>query len=134
MDHEPASFDIPGLIFQAKVTKFGTKTGLKMLININSGFFHNQQKKMAIFLRILQLCTRLLSSYDSDLGPFCSRLQLCTRPPSYDSDLGPFCSRQLWGLPSSAGYFYNKAAPKHGQHCYSVRRSFSGALAWGPFY
>ena len=58
------------------------------------------------FFRILQLCTRLLSSYDSDVGPFCSRLQLCTRfPSSYVSDLGPFCFRQLRGLPSSDGYF-----------------------------
>ena len=43
--NEPASFGILGLIFQAKVTKFGTKVGLKMLININSGFFHSRQKK-----------------------------------------------------------------------------------------
>ena len=100
--NEPASFGIPGVIFQAKVTKFGTKVGLKMLININSGFFHNQQKKLgANFFHILQLGTRLPSSYDSDLGPFCSRLQLCTRlPSSYDSDLEPLCSRQLRGLPS----------------------------------
>ena len=56
-----------------------------MLINRNSTFFHNRQKKiLAIFFRILQLCT-------------------C--PFSYDSDLGPFCSRQLRGLPSSDGYF-----------------------------
>ena len=34
--NEPASFGIPGLIFQAKVTKLGTKVGLNMLININS--------------------------------------------------------------------------------------------------
>ena len=27
-------------------------------------------------------------------------------PFSHDSDLGPFWSRQLWGLPSSDGYFY----------------------------
>ena len=76
-----------------------------MLININSGFIHNQQKILAIFFHILQLCTRLPSSYDSGLGPFCSKLQLCTwLPSSYDSDLGPFCSRQLRGLPSSDGY------------------------------
>ena len=37
--NEPASFGIPVLIFQAKVTKFVTKVGLKMLININSFFF-----------------------------------------------------------------------------------------------
>ena len=36
-------------------------------------------------------------------------MQLCTRLlSSYDSDLGPFCSRQLRGLPSSDGYFYWK--------------------------
>ena len=44
MDHgpfnEPASFSIPGLIFQAEVTKSVTKVGLQMLININSGFFY----------------------------------------------------------------------------------------------
>ena len=47
MDHvnEPASFGIPGLIFQAKFTKFGTRVGLKMLININSGFFFIIGKK-----------------------------------------------------------------------------------------
>ena len=28
------------------VTKFGIKVGLKMLININSWFFHNRQKKI----------------------------------------------------------------------------------------
>ena len=44
--NEPASFRIPGLIFQTKVTKFGTKVGLKMLINIHSGLFHNRQKKI----------------------------------------------------------------------------------------
>ena len=67
-----------------------------MLINISSGFFHNLEKKiLANFFSHLQLCTHL-SSYDSDLRPFCSRLQLCTRlPSSYDSDLGPFCSRQM---------------------------------------
>ena len=77
-----------------------------MLININSVFFHNRQKKLANFYLILQLSTRLPSSYDSDLGPFFRILQLCTRlPSSYDSDLGPFCSSRLWGLPSSDGYF-----------------------------
>ena len=62
-----------------------------MLININSGFFHNLQKKiLANFFRILQLSIRLPFSYDSDLGPFFRILQLCTRLPSYDADLGPF--------------------------------------------
>ena len=62
---------------------------------------------MAILFRILQLSTRLPSSYDSDLGPFFHILQLCTRLPfSYDSELRPFCSRQLRGLPSSDGYFW----------------------------
>ena len=41
--NEPASFDIPELIFQARVTKFGTKVGLNMLINISSAFIHNRQ-------------------------------------------------------------------------------------------
>ena len=36
--NDPASFGISGLIFQAKFTQFGTKVGLKMLININSVF------------------------------------------------------------------------------------------------
>ena len=45
--NEPASFGIPELIFQAKVTKFGTKVGLNKSINISSGFFQNQ-----IFVRI----------------------------------------------------------------------------------
>ena len=77
-----------------------------MLINKNSGFFHNQKKNLANILHILQLTTRLPSSYDSHVGPFFRILQLCTRlPSSYDSDLGPFCSRQLRGLPSSDGYF-----------------------------
>ena len=67
-----------------------------MLINVNSGFFHNEQKKnLAIFFRILKLSTRLPSSYDSDLGPFFRILQLCTHlPSSYYSDLGPFFSKQ----------------------------------------
>ena len=43
--NEPASFDIPELIFQAKMTKFGIKVDLNMLINISSGLFHNHQKK-----------------------------------------------------------------------------------------
>ena len=104
--NEPASFGIPGLIFQAKVTKFSTKVGLKMLININSVFFFIISKKKAIFFRILQLCTRLPSFDNSDLRPFFCILQLCTRLPAfYDSDLGPFSSRQLRGLPSSDGYF-----------------------------
>ena len=69
--NEPASFGIPGLIFEAKGTKFCTAVGFQMLININSGFIHNQQKIfLANFFRILQPCTRLPSSYDSDLGPF----------------------------------------------------------------
>ena len=46
--NEPVSFGIPGLIFQAKVTKFGTKVGLKMLININSESFHNWQNKIFV--------------------------------------------------------------------------------------
>ena len=41
--NEPASLGIPELVFQAKVTKFGTKVGQNMLINISSGFFHNCQ-------------------------------------------------------------------------------------------
>ena len=53
--NEPASFDIPELIFQAKVTKFGTNVRLNMLININSGFFHNHQNKFwGIFFRIFE--------------------------------------------------------------------------------
>ena len=48
--NEPAAFGIPELIFQARVTKFGTKVGLNMVINISSGFFHSRQKKfLAIF-------------------------------------------------------------------------------------
>ena len=47
MDHlmsdEPASFDIPELIFQALVTNFGILVGLNMFINISSGFFHSRQ-------------------------------------------------------------------------------------------
>ena len=34
--NEPASFGIPELIFQARVTKFGTKVGLNM-VSISSG-------------------------------------------------------------------------------------------------
>ena len=57
-----------------------------MFININSFFFIIGQKKiLANFFSILQLCTRL--------------------PSSYDSDLGPSSSRKLRGLPSSDGYF-----------------------------
>ena len=93
-----------------------------MWINISSGFYHNRQKIIfgEFFFCILQLCTRLLTSYDSDLGPFCSRLQLCTRfPSSYDSDLGPFCSRQLRGLPCSDGYFFIRPFEK--RTYYAVR-------------
>ena len=105
--NELASFGIPGLIFQAKATKFGTKVGLNMLINISSGFFIIAKNILGKFFFAFCNFAHVSSSYDSDLGPFCSRLQLCTRlPSSYDSDLGPFCSRQLQGLPSSDGYFY----------------------------
>ena len=56
--NEPASFGIPELIFQARVTKFGTKVGLNMLIDISSRFFHNRQKKiLAIFFSIFKLRT-----------------------------------------------------------------------------
>ena len=48
--NEPASFGIPELIIQAKVTKYGTKVGINMLINISSVFFHNSQKKIGDFL------------------------------------------------------------------------------------
>ena len=50
---------IAGLIFQAKVTKFGTNVGLSMLVNISSGFYHmcQKKKKELNFLHILQLCT-----------------------------------------------------------------------------
>ena len=54
--NEPASFGIPKLFFQAKVTKFRTKVGLNMLINISSGFFIIAIK-MAISFRIFQLRT-----------------------------------------------------------------------------
>ena len=40
---EPTSFDIPELIFQAEVTKFGIKVGLNMLSNISSLFLHSRQ-------------------------------------------------------------------------------------------
>ena len=56
--NEPASFDIPGLIYQAKVTKFGTKVGLNILININSGFFHIQQKKI-----LVNFCSHFATSH-----------------------------------------------------------------------
>ena len=46
--NEPDSFGIPGLIFYAKVTKFGTNVGLSMLININFGFYQNLQQKWQI--------------------------------------------------------------------------------------
>ena len=60
--NEPASLGIPGLIFQAKVTKFGTKVGLKMFISINSRYFHNQQKKiLASFFHILQFRIRQIT-------------------------------------------------------------------------
>ena len=56
--NEPASFGIPELIFQAKVTTFGTKVGLNMLINISSGFSHNCQINFwRILFRIFQLRT-----------------------------------------------------------------------------
>ena len=41
--NEPASFGIPELIFQVKVTKFGIQVGLNMVINISSAFTHNRQ-------------------------------------------------------------------------------------------
>ena len=37
--NEPASFGIPGFIFQAKDTKFGTNVGLNMLITVSSKFY-----------------------------------------------------------------------------------------------
>ena len=53
---EPGSFGIPELIFQAKVTKFSTKVGLNMLINMSSGFPHSRQKKFwQFFFRIFEL-------------------------------------------------------------------------------
>ena len=48
--NELTSFGIPGLIFQAKVTKFGTHVGLNMVIAISSGFNDISKKK---FLQIL---------------------------------------------------------------------------------
>ena len=60
---EPGSFSIPGLIFQAKVTKFGRNIGLNMFINISPGFYHNHQKKMANFLRIIQLRTLKIHNF-----------------------------------------------------------------------
>ena len=73
---------------------------IKMLVNWKSGFFHNRQKLLAnFFSHFVTLHTSPLF-LDYHLGPFCSRLQLCTRlPSSQDSDLGHFCSRQLRGLP-----------------------------------
>ena len=61
--NEPINFGIPGLIFEAKVSKFGTNVGLMMLINIDSGFYHNCQK----FLENLQLgaLTIIISSLTS---------------------------------------------------------------------
>ena len=57
--NEPASLGIPGLNFQAEVTKFGRNVELNMLINISSRFYQNCQKKkkkMAnYFFRIFQL-------------------------------------------------------------------------------
>ena len=41
--NEPASFGIPELIFQVKVTKFCIQVGLNMVINISSAFIHNRQ-------------------------------------------------------------------------------------------
>ena len=41
---EPGSFGIPGLIFQAKITKSCTNGGgLNMLISMSSGFYHIHQ-------------------------------------------------------------------------------------------
>ena len=46
----------------ARTFKFGTKVGLKMLININSVYFHNRQKKiLAHFFPIWQFCTRKIT-------------------------------------------------------------------------
>ena len=51
--NDPVPFGIPELIFQARVTKCGTKVGLNMLINIS--FIHNRQIGfLAIFFRIFQ--------------------------------------------------------------------------------
>ena len=56
--NEPASFDLPELNFQAKVTKFCTWVVLNMLININSGFCHTCQIQiLAFFFRLFQLRT-----------------------------------------------------------------------------
>ena len=51
---------IPGLIFQAKVTKLGTHVGLNMLIDINAECYHyqnNNNKNLAKLLRVFELRT-----------------------------------------------------------------------------
>ena len=71
--NEQASFGIPGLIFQAKATKFGTKVGLNMLININSVFFIVAKKKclanFCIFCDFAHGKSMLLFLPRSPLGP-----------------------------------------------------------------
>ena len=47
--YEPASHGIPGIIFQAKVTKCGTNIWWNTLIDISSGFYQHHQKILAIF-------------------------------------------------------------------------------------
>ena len=47
--NEPASHGIPGLIFQAKVTKCGTNIWWNRLIDIGSGFYQHHEKILAIF-------------------------------------------------------------------------------------
>ena len=44
--NESGSFGIPGLIFQAVVTKFGVHMGLNMLIKLTPGFSHNHKNNL----------------------------------------------------------------------------------------
>ena len=46
---ELRNFGIPGFIFQAKDTKFGTHVGLNIAINISSEFYHNRKIFCEIF-------------------------------------------------------------------------------------
>ena len=72
------TFGIPGLIFQAKVTKFGTNVGLNMLIITNYGFLLESLKiNWRHFFRIFQLRALQIHHYRSHVSNFCRTILKC---------------------------------------------------------
>ena len=107
--NKPASFGIPGLIFQARVIKFGTEVGLNMLINISFWRF--------FFLHFATLHTSSLFLWFWFRAFLFWAATLHTSPLFLWFWFRPFCSRQLRGLPSSDGYFSNIDSNWQAQTC-----------------